>query len=81
MPRFMDHHADLLLAPQVIDELTDATREGRADRFGVRPVEAFHHAEGRLSCLLEAPDEAAVRRHHEARGVGCGEVHEVRSLL
>jgi hypothetical protein len=32
-------------------------------------------------CLLEAPDAEAVRKHHEALGVPCGDVHEVAGLL
>jgi hypothetical protein len=32
-------------------------------------------------CLLEAPDAEAVRKHHHALGVDCGEVHEVKGLL
>ncbi|MGD0809586.1 MAG: hypothetical protein ABSA91_07745 [Acidimicrobiales bacterium] len=30
---------------------------------------------------LKLPDEDAVRRHHAALGVPCGDVHEVKSLL
>jgi len=32
-------------------------------------------------CLLEAPDADAVRSHHAALGVPCGDVHEVSGLL
>jgi hypothetical protein len=31
--------------------------------------------------LLEAPDAEAVRSHHAALGVPCGEVHQVSGLL
>jgi len=31
-------------------------------------------------CLLEGPDEDAVRKHHAALGVPCGDVHQVSSL-
>jgi len=31
-------------------------------------------------CLLEAPNAEAVRKHHEALGVPCGEVHQVNTL-
>ena len=41
----------------------------------------FHNADGKVYCLLEAPDEEAVRQHHAALGVDCGEVHEVRGIL
>jgi hypothetical protein len=41
----------------------------------------FHNPDGKVYCLLEAPDEEAVRLHHAALGVPCGDVHEVQSLL
>jgi hypothetical protein len=31
-------------------------------------------------CLLEAPDEQAVRKHHEALGVDCSAVHRVNGI-
>lgn len=47
----------------------------------MRQLELFHNAEGKVYCLLEAPDADAVRNHHAALGVPCGEVHEVSQLL
>jgi Protein of unknown function (DUF4242) len=32
-------------------------------------------------CLLDAPDEEAVRQHHAALGIACGDVHHVTKLL
>jgi len=49
--------------------------------FVAGQVELFHNAEGKVYCLLEAPDAEAVRKHHEALGVPCGDVHEVSGLL
>jgi len=48
--------------------------------FGVRQVELYHNHDGQVYCLLEAPDAEAVRQHHAALGVPCGDVHEVNSL-
>jgi hypothetical protein len=31
-------------------------------------------------CLLEGPDEDAIRKHHAALGVPCGDLHQVDSL-
>lgn len=81
MPQFMDSHPDLQLPQSAIDDVGAGAREGVTDEFGVRQVELFHNADGKVYCLLEAPDEDAVRRHHEAVGVPCGEVHEVQSLM
>lgn len=80
MPRFMDYHDDLKLPPEAIDQIASDTKAGNADQFGVRQIELYHNADGKVYCLLEAPDAEAVRRHHEALGVPCGDVHEVNSL-
>ncbi|MGB7053545.1 MAG: nickel-binding protein [Acidimicrobiales bacterium] len=81
MPQFMDFHADLALPPEVIEQITQDTKDAKADEFGVRQVELFHNSAGQVYCLLDAPDADAVRRHHEALGVPCGDVHEVKGLL
>jgi hypothetical protein len=80
MPRFMDFHPDLKLPKAAIDQITADAAAERGDRFGVRQVELFHNAAGRVYCLLDAPDEEAVRQHHAALGVDCGEVHPVDGI-
>jgi len=77
----MDYHDDLKLPAEAIDQITSDTKEGKADQFGVRQIELFHNADGKVYCLLEAPDADAVRHHHEALGVPCGDIHEVEGLL
>ena len=81
MPRFMDYHDDLKLPAEAIEQIAQGTREGAADQFGVRQVELYHNADGKVYCLLEGPDADAVRKHHEALGVPCGEVHQVSGVL
>jgi hypothetical protein len=81
MPKFMDFHPDLKLPKEAVDQITADTKAEKADQFGVRQIELFHNAHGQVYCLLEAPDAEAVRKHHEALGVPCGEVHAVNSLL
>jgi hypothetical protein len=81
VPQFMDFHDHLQLPDEAIDQITQETKDHKADEFGVRQVELFHNADGKVYCLLEAPDAEAVRKHHEALGVDCGEVHEVTGLL
>lgn len=81
MPRFMDFHDDLKLPAEAILQITGDTKAGKADQFGVRQLELYHNPDGKVFCLLEAPDADAVRSHHEALGVPCGEVHEVQTLL
>lgn len=81
MPKFMDFHDNLTLPAQAIAEIGQGTRDGVSDDFGVRQLELYYNAEGKVYCLLEAPDEDAVRKHHAALGVPCGPVHRVESLL
>jgi Protein of unknown function (DUF4242) len=81
MPRFMDYHDDLKLPPEAIEQIAQGTRDGVSDEFGVRQIELYHNTDGKVYCLLEAPDEDAVRRHHAALDVPCGDVHQVESLL
>ena len=81
MARFMDYHDDLRLPREVVDQLRQETKDGKTDQFGVRQVELFHNEEGKVYCLLEAPDAEAVRQHHAALGVDCGDVHQVSGLL
>lgn len=80
MPRFMDFHPDLKLPDEAVAQLADDARHARSDQFGVRQIELYYNAEGQVYCLLEAPDEQAVRDHHAAFGVPCGDVHEITSL-
>jgi len=77
----MDFHDDLKLPQSAIDQITQDTKSSTADQFGVTQVELYHNPEGKVYCLLEAPDAEAVRKHHEAIGVSCGDVHPVSSLL
>ena len=81
MPTFMDFHDDLKLPDEAVRQITKETEEHKVDKFGVRQVELFHNSDGKVYCLLEAPDAEAVRKHHAAIGVPCGEVHEVSGLL
>jgi hypothetical protein len=76
----MDFHPDLKLPDEAIQQLRQDAASGTYDEFGVRQVELYHNAEGHVYCLLEAPNAEAVRKHHEAIGVTCGNVHEVNSL-
>jgi len=80
MPQFMDFHPDLKLPQAAIDQIAADAAAGRADKFGVRQVELFHNAAGQVYCLLEAPDADAVRKHHAALGVDCGDVHPTAGI-
>ncbi len=81
MPQFMDFHDDLKLPDEAIRQITQETKDRKSDEFGVRQVELFHNADGKVYCLVEAPNAEAVRSHHAALGLTCGEVHEVSGVL
>jgi hypothetical protein len=80
MPQFMDFHPELKLPQQAIDDIAAGAKAGTADKFGVTQVELYHNPDGTVYCLLDAPDAQAVRDHHEALGVDCGDVHEVNGI-
>jgi hypothetical protein len=81
MPLFMDYHDDLKLPAEAIQQIAQGTRDGATDDFGVRQVELYHNADGKVYCLLDAPNEQAVRDHHASLGVSCGDVNRVNTLL
>jgi hypothetical protein len=81
MPQFMDFHDDLKLPEDAVQQITKEAKERKSDEFGVRQIELFHNSDGKVYCLLDAPDADAVRRHHAALGVPCGDVHEVSGIL
>jgi hypothetical protein len=80
MPRFMDYHDDLKLPAEAIEQIAAGARDGATDDFGVRQVELYHDDGGHVYCLLDGPDEEAIRQHHAALGVPCGDVHRVSGL-
>ncbi|MGI8870909.1 MAG: nickel-binding protein [Mycobacteriales bacterium] len=80
MPKFMDFHDDLKLSAEEVTQISEGTKAGSSDEFGVRQLELFHNPDGKVYCLLEAPDEESVRKHHAALGVPCSQVNQVESL-
>lgn len=81
MPLFMDYHQELHLPAEAIEKFSAEAKAHRTDEFGVRQAELFYSADGKVYCLLEAPSAEAVHQHHDALGVDCGEVNEVRGIL
>ena len=81
MPQFMDFHSYLKLPARGIAELTEATRNHATDEFGVRQVELYHNPDGTVFCLLDGPDAESIKKHHDALGIECGDIHPVNSLL
>jgi hypothetical protein len=80
IPKFIEFHPELKLPHEAIDDIAAGARAGTADAFGVRQVELYRNSDGTVYCLLDAPHAQAVRDHHAALGVDCGEVHEVTGI-
>ena len=78
MPRFMDFHPDLQVSPEGIARLRREAVEGTRDQYGVCQIDLFFNPDGKgIYCLLDGPDEVAVRNHHNGR---CNDVIQVESL-
>ena len=80
MPKFMDFHSDLPLPDEVIRQIKAGQQAGTRDEFGVCQLDLYYNPEGTVFCLVDAPDAEAVRKHHGAMGVSCGDIHLISSL-
>jgi hypothetical protein len=80
MPVFIDSHHGAELPLSVIRTFLRAARRGVTDDFGVTPIDLYCGDDGRVFCVLVAPDEAAVRQRHAAHGVICRRVRQVPSV-
>ena len=83
MPKFLDYHAK---APELPPEMVQAAiadiNAGKADEFGVKPLNAFFSpSTGEAYCYTEAPSAEAVCKAHEAKGMalGLGDVERCRA--
>ena len=83
MPLFLDihHKVDGLTA----DAIAEAHKKdlGAQKKYGVNYLKYwFNEKEGRVFCLVEAPDkESAIKVHKEAHGLLADEIFEVNEGL
>jgi hypothetical protein len=77
MPFFADSHPVGEVPIEVLLATLGAARAGQLGSAGVRPVDYGLGAGGRITCIVEAPDAAAVRQFHAALGLPC---HRVRPI-
>ncbi|MCI4356992.1 MAG: DUF4242 domain-containing protein [Thermoplasmata archaeon] len=76
MPKFIDSHPMGTISAETLHKLQSAPK----DEFGVTHHDIlFNKAENKVFCVLNAPDEAAVRRHHEHHGIKCDWVEQIES--
>ena len=68
MPFFADVHPDGEMPAAVLLAILRAARTGQQGRAGVRPVEYYVGAGGRITCVVEAPSASDVRQFHGGAG-------------
>ena len=77
MPIFIDGHDSKGLTQEDIERLVNLPQ----DEFGVTHLELFFNkSESRLYCVLDAPDEESIWKHHEAAGFKCDFINEVHQI-
>jgi hypothetical protein len=69
MPVFVDEHLVAEVDPAALDRVIAAAGRCRVDRYGVRPLDHFFDGRGRVFCIVEASDKAAVQRNHASVGL------------
>ena len=82
MPLYIDFHAKMPpLPPGALEEMKKGL--GKADKDGVKAVNAYLTADGQGYCISEAPNADAVCKSHAAKGftLDKGEVHEIKTQL
>lgn len=52
MPQFTDFHDDLKLPPEAIEQIAADARNAKPDQFGVRQLELYHNADGKVYCRV-----------------------------
>jgi hypothetical protein len=80
MPVFVDEHPLTEVEPAALDRMIIAARRCTVDRYGVRPLDHFFDGRGRVHCIVEAPDEAAVHRNHASVGLGSNPLRQLTGL-
>lgn len=77
MPTFIDGHSMKGLDHAKLEMAVNS----HVDKFGVSHLEVFYNEdEDRLYCILNAPNEEAVWKHHEALGLKCEFVTSVQQI-
>ena len=79
MSIFLDRHAAGAVSGAVQYQIHREAMLGIRDPSGAVPL-GHWLTDGTMYCLLDAPDELAVCRHHETRGLDCQEVHQLTGL-
>ncbi|MFZ0183264.1 MAG: nickel-binding protein [Nitrosotalea sp.] len=77
MPIFIDGHNMAGLNPEDLEKAVNSPVDG----FRVKHLEIFYNKkEDRLYCVLDAPNEEAIWKHHESLGLKCEFVTGVQQI-
>ncbi|MHB8547209.1 MAG: nickel-binding protein [Nitrosotalea sp.] len=77
MPIFIDAHDSKGLIHEELEKLVDSP----PDKFGVTHLELFFSKkEDKIYCILDAPDEESIWKHHEDIGFKCEFITEVDQI-
>ena len=76
VPKFIDAHP---MTPFTADQLNNL-QNAPPDEFGVTHHDIlFSEKDNKIYCVLDAPDEEAIHKHHAQAGIKCDFVHAVNS--
>ncbi len=84
MPKFIDYHAKLpAMPPEAVKGMQANIKAGKADKFGVKPLNVYMGKNGEAFCMTEAASADDVCKSHEANGIKLskGDVHEVTAAV
>ncbi|MFB5600416.1 MAG: nickel-binding protein [Nitrososphaeraceae archaeon] len=77
MPKFIDSH----LRTQIDEKVLQTAIDEPVDEFGVKVERFFYNIEaGVIFCILDAPNEQAVFKHHEKYKVKCEMIYEIKEI-
>jgi hypothetical protein len=77
MAIFFDFHSAGEVSVEAVRQCFADARRGGPDRSGCRPLDFYLALPGSVYCVLEAPNEAAVRQFHADRAMPCSVVRPV----
>ncbi|MDE1769003.1 MAG: DUF4242 domain-containing protein [Thaumarchaeota archaeon] len=77
MPIFIDGHNMRGISPTDLEKIVNSPK----DNFGITHLEVFYNeSEDKLYCVLDAPDEESVWKHHESFGLKCEFITSVKQI-
>jgi hypothetical protein len=76
MPTYIDRHPLTAVPRAVRNQMHLEAVQGLIDKHGAQPL-GHWVTDGVIYCVLRAPSEAAVCRHHADRGLPCDDLHPI----